>query len=814
MMTNDEKIVRTPTRIDLHLHSAASTRTRDRGNADLAKCGIDRLDVFVSRLENHSINMCAITDHDLFDQSMYLALKKKEGTASLKKVLPGIEFSVSFEEQGREKRTVIHIVAIFDDSKPELLDSIASLVCDDDGNPQYDDTDNHAFTERKFTEILRNIGLNAVLVGHEKSAGQARSKDVSSLGMEKANEVILAEYVDALEIKNRRKELDVKKLIGFYDKEGVPFLIGSDCHDWDVYPRESKASLERDEDISFSVLKCLPTFEGLLMSVTDSSRIRVGNSAFFNNGAPMLDKIEIRIGEQRSAIPLSPGINAIIGDNSIGKSMLIHSLSGYRHLTGNVELRKGYESYCDREGIEIEPSLEQSLEFRFDDQSSVKTTLEELHTGAGDSDYFAQYYQRHVDVDGAKAATKRFISKCINALKSKAKFNDAVKELEACEVDLRSSPVSEKLAIIRIPQAVSFEAIDAFISALRQEEQSIEEIRSKYRNMLSELGESADQKLRSAIEEISQVRELAEIHRIEYEREDLIKKALRSAANAEKEELKAQKTDEQRSADMYVESLALHAKKIADVVLLGNGRFNKKIDFHALSAPRATTEMGKFLFVSELNVGETDEKYCKSLLEEVFNKPVCNRIVEGIEGDTPLTTQEVSQAVSGTKPAVSTCFKDIEKQLHGLIDQLHERRKITNEDIGVDGEPSAGLYGRLFFELLAEDSSNYGVYIIDQPEDQISQTAIKEHVLDAFKRMSGNRQVIMITHNPQFVVNLDVDNVVAFSRDEDSGSLVVRSGALEYEGENYRMLDIVANTVEGGADVVRKRLKRYGSERN
>lgn len=170
--------------------------------------------------------------------------------------------------------------------------------------------------------------------------------------------------------------------------------------------------------------------------------------------------------------------------------------------------------------------------------------------------------------------------------------------------------------------------------------------------------------------------------------------------------------------------------------------------------------------------------------------------------------------MSGTKPAVSTCFKDIEKQLHGLIDQLHERRKITNEEIGVDGEPSAGLYGRLFFELLAEDSSNYGIYVIDQPEDQISQMAIKEHVLDAFKRMSGNRQVIMITHNPQFVVNLDVDNVVAFSRDEDSGSLVVRSGALEYEGENYKMLDIVANTVEGGADVVRKRLKRYGSERN
>ncbi len=63
-----------------------------------------------------------------------------------------------------------------------------------------------------------------------------------------------------------------------------------------------------------------------------------------------------------------------------------------------------------------------------------------------------------------------------------------------------------------------------------------------------------------------------------------------------------------------------------------------------------------------------------------------------------------------------------------------------------------------------------GVYVIDQPEDQISQVAIKKHVLGAFKRMSANRQVLMITHNPLFVVNLDVDNVIV-SRAAKMGKL-------------------------------------------
>lgn len=89
--------------------------------------------------------------------------------------------------------------------------------------------------------------------------------------------------------------------------------------------------------------------------------------------------------------------------------------------------------------------------------------------------------------------------------------------------------------------------------------------------------------------------------------------------------------------------------------------------------------------------------------------------------------------------------------------------------------------------------------------------AIKERVLDAFKRMSANRQVLMITHNPLFIVNLDVDNVIVLGRDGD-GRIDIKSGALEYECDDYKVLDLVAKTVEGGADVVRKRLKRYGSE--
>lgn len=67
--------------------------------------------------------------------------------------------------------------------------------------------------------------------------------------------------------------------------------------------------------------------------------------------------------------------------------------------------------------------------------------------------------------------------------------------------------------------------------------------------------------------------------------------------------------------------------------------------------------------------------------------------------------------------------------------------------------------------------------------------------------------MILITHNPQFIVNLDVDNVIFIGKSEDKLSIL--SGALEYECADYNMLDIVAENIEGGLDTIQRRMKRY-----
>lgn len=73
--------------------------------------------------------------------------------------------------------------------------------------------------------------------------------------------------------------------------------------------------------------------------------------------------------------------------------------------------------------------------------------------------------------------------------------------------------------------------------------------------------------------------------------------------------------------------------------------------------------------------------------------------------------------------------------------------------------------------------------------------------------MGSQRQVIMVTHNPQFIVNLDADNVIYLSKDK--GKFMIQSGALEYENDDYSILKIVADNIEGGLQTIQGRLKRY-----
>ena len=66
----------------------------------------------------------AITDHDTFSYEMYSTLKKAEkDDSSIQKVLPGVEFTVSFLDDNQQNKSV-HVVSIFSDKDESKIKSI------------------------------------------------------------------------------------------------------------------------------------------------------------------------------------------------------------------------------------------------------------------------------------------------------------------------------------------------------------------------------------------------------------------------------------------------------------------------------------------------------------------------------------------------------------------------------------------------------------------------------------------------------------------------------------------------------------------
>ena len=213
---------------------------------------------------------------------------------------------------------------------------------------------------------------------------------------------------------------------------------------------------------------------------------------------------------------------------------------------------------------------------------------------------------------------------------------------------------------------------------------------------------------------------------------------------------------------------------------------------------------GEYMFIKKFkNCVAINNKYLQGVLERVLKNKA------KIDTST-ITKDELKNIILNFGDANGSAL-DVLKEKIGLIieDDLKSIPSITINGKDVYSKLSSGMNSSIYFDILSTDQKE-GVYIVDQPEDDISQSGIKSNVLNNFKTMSNNRQIIMITHNPQFVVNLDVDNVICLTKDSEE-KLCIKHGALEYvnKDDNTDILDTVAKNLDGGIDSIKKRWKRY-----
>ena len=295
-------------KFDLHIHSVESSYKEDRNIVDSST--IENAEILMQKLNEYEVNLFSITDHNRFNLSLYEhfdALIHTEKFPNVKGIVAGIEFDVQMDsDMGK-----CHIITIFDaKNKMENYRTIYDVI---ENNKLKNKND--CYERRKFEDILRDIGMDVILIACqrnslEKHEGRHNSLSESTMDSE---QLLMTGYISALEFQKPNVEGILRNNLKFIPKK-VMLVMGSDCHDWEVYPHHDKSNA--NPNFRHTRANILPTFKGLLMAVT-SPETRINQQENINH-----EYIHnFKIGERE--YPLANGINAIIGENGSGKSTLL-----------------------------------------------------------------------------------------------------------------------------------------------------------------------------------------------------------------------------------------------------------------------------------------------------------------------------------------------------------------------------------------------------------------------------------------------------------------------------------------------------------
>lgn len=143
------------------------------------------------------------------------------------------------------------------------------------------------------------------------------------------------------------------------------------------------------------------------------------------------------------------------------------------------------------------------------------------------------------------------------------------------------------------------------------------------------------------------------------------------------------------------------------------------------------------------------------------------------------------------------------------------------------GEMSTGKASFVILMLIVGLSSSKAPILIDQPEDNLDNRSITKDLVKYLRDKKTDRQIILVTHNPNVVVNADAENVIVANQkgqnDKETSSIYkfdYINGAIEVTKEldtsekdllkSMGIREHIADIVEGGKEAFKKREVKYG----
>ena len=662
-----------------------------------------------------------------------------------------------------------------------------------------------------------------------------------------------------------------------------PLLQSRDAHSLDEIGFIKKEVEEKNKDktgvyqegekfftnvIGFTWIKADTTFNGLKQIIYEpEERIRYcKNSPNQKADYLVIDSLEYGNNE---CVFFNSGLNAIIGGRSTGKSTLLNSIAKYQK-NKNILNEEHYVlpdkfTVKWRDG-EINPEREIEFipqEFMIDiskDTTKFNKLLEEI-IAKKNMDKEERSYREKISNINNKINDK--LNEYFSIVESR---NSLVKpEGDSVGVQRRIEELRKKVNLIRLENKFTEEEnqkykiicleFEALLNKLTDIEIEIERLKE-----LNDLNFSIDIDLSKINDKNKEILEM-KLMEIKDKSDNLWKEAINEISiniNNDKVEIE-KKVEEIEKSDIFMkgkdlESRSLDLKEI-EIVILKETEILKRIESYDAQI-KVIDEKRKNciqIIVNEFLKKQEEIENLKnrfSILENELLIGIKPEIIEFTKNIDYLHAKNknnnnfIDEFCKTMDEGYNDNFKEILLNIFDKTDLLYNQNKNINNLIrdifscnwynynyvityqnDEFKNMSQGKKSFVILKLLLEFNDDKKPVLIDQPEDSLDNKAIyhelRKYILDTKK----DRQIIVVTHNPNVVVGSDAENIIIanqhnnLEKNKNGNKFQYVNGSLEssrkkdnnceYILESQGIREHIFDILEGGAEAFAKREQKY-----
>lgn len=658
-----------------------------------------------------------------------------------------------------------------------------------------------------------------------------------------------------------------------------PCIIGSDAHSLDkvgVFPNDRITWIKAD-----------PTFEGLKQILFEpKERVRISDAIpDFKYDYNIIDHVVLNTaGVWNQTIPLNQNLNTIIGGRSTGKSTLLASMAAKFQKIKNDENYDFIKGLSDnvhvfwRDGLEadnkeIEYFTQNEIANIISRRDSDKLFLEILISlpnmreayekfKADEAAKFAsiqakvslffekrrQYNEKNAYVKtlGDKEGIKREIEKFAKERDTiQRNLTDKKELLERFQIvakelaDLRTKEVvmRQDLEILNLLSSSNLLSINPSVSWLGLTEDISQKVSEEIQKVLAQSNshlqdfvkdliskeDNAFKALAREINEKQNASDYQEGKKIFAENKNL-SHVMEQISNLSKQILLINKESQ------ILEELSKECKTIASDLL------NEHLSYLDMM-----NSIASVLRIQHDNITLSAGYELKKDLEEKLNECISLRSASM----NALIVNVIFQYQKKTKDSIKECLKDLlNKALRGeitfkngydvqsFISMILSGNWFSLQySVDYEGDNlsdmSPGKRSFVVLKLLLDFSDKKCPILIDQPEDNLDNRAIYNELVKYVREKKKERQIILVTHNPNIVVGADSEEVIVANQNGKNapndrgikfqyvhGSLENTSARITDDNEPilYRcgIREHVCDILEGGENAFRDRENKYG----